>query len=433
MSTINRRKFIQMTGSAVAAGTMLSLPGVARAGGKKVVIVGGGVAGATTARYLKIQDPSIDVTVIETNANYHTCFLSNEVLGGLRTYDSIRVTFDGLKRMGVKVVKDTVTGVDANARKVKTAGGSTYGYDRLVVAPGIDFKWGAVSGIGPDTVDKVPHAWKAGPQTALLRKQIEALNNGDNVVIIAPPNPFRCPPGPYERAALIAYYLKQKKPKSKVIVLDPKEKFSKMGLFTAAWKRFYGYKGDNAMIEWYPASAVGKVESVDAGSLTVKTEFEEFKAGVVNYIPPQKAGKVATMAGLANDKGWCPVNKKTFESTMVPNVHVLGDASIASAMPKSGYSANSQGKVTAAAIVDLLNGREPGDPSYVNTCYSIASKDYAFSVAMVYNYNAEKNLIAKIKGAGGLSPADASDEFRKREVEYAYSWYANVRADTWGE
>jgi len=433
MNSINRRKFIHLTGGAVAmAGTMLTLPGVVRAGGKRVVIVGGGPGGATAARYLRIQDPSIEVTLIEANANYHTCFMSNEVLGGMRSLDSIMVTFDGLKKMGVNVVTDTVTAVDAEKRTVKTAGGDSFGYDRLILSPGIDFKYGAVGGYTAQTAGTIPHAWKAGPQTALLRKQLEAMDDGGTVVIVAPPNPFRCPPGPYERASLIAHYLKNNKPKSKVLVVDTKEKFSKQGLFTAAWKRFYGFGTDKALIEWMPASAVGSVVAVHAKEMMVETEFEEFKGSVINYIPPQTAGKIAAVAGVSDDSGWCPVHKKTFESTMIPGIHVLGDASIATKMPKSGYSANSQAKVAVAAIVDLFNGREPGVPSYVNTCYSIAAEDHAFSVSAVYRFNAEENLIAPVAGAGGLSPADASDEYRKREVAYAHSWYNNIRADSWG-
>jgi len=433
MNNINRRKFIQLTGGAMAAAGLISMPYMAKSSGGKVVIVGGGPGGATAAHYLRMIDPSIEVTLIEANANYHTCFMSNEVLGGMRSMDSIMVTYDGLKKLGVNVVTDTVTSVDAGKKKVKTASGSSMAYDRLILSPGIDFKYEAVAGYNAQVANNsITHAWKAGPQTALLRRQLEAMDDGGTVLIVAPPNPFRCPPGPYERASLIAQYLKHKKPKSKVLIVDPKEKFSKMGLFTGAWKRFYGYGTDNAMIEWMPASQVGNGVSVDAKNMVFETEFEKIKANVINYIPPQKAGKIAFAAGVTNDSGWCPVNKKSFESSQVPGVHVLGDASIATAMPKSGYSANSQGKVVAAAVADLLNGREPGAPSFLNTCYSIAADDYAFSVSAVYNYNSEKNVIAKVKGSGGLSPADASDEYRKRELGYAHSWYNNIRADIWG-
>lgn len=433
MSNINRRKFIQLaSGVMVAAGSMLSMPFLAHASGKRVVVVGGGPGGATAARYIRLLDPSIDVTLIEANANYHTCFMSNEVLGGMRNFDSLMVTYDGLRKAGVKVVTDMVTAVDADAHKVKTAGGMSIGYDRLILSPGIDFRYEKIGGYTAETANTIPHAWKAGPQTVLLRKQLEAMEDGGTVMIVAPPNPFRCPPGPYERASLIAHYLKKHKPKSKVLIVDAKEKFSKQGLFTAAWKRFYGFGTDKSMIEWMPASAVGGIVAVHAKEMMVETEFEKFKASVINYIPPQKAGKVAFDAGVADASGWCPVNKKTFESAQVSGIHVLGDASIATKMPKSGYSANSQGKVVAAAVVELLNGRDPSAPSFVNTCYSIAAEDHAFSVAAVYRYNDKENLIAPVKGAGGLSPADASDDYRKREVGYAHSWYNNIRADIWG-
>ena len=432
MNTMNRRKFLQLAGGGVAAGTLLSFPGIVGAAGGKVVVIGGGPAGATAARYLRINDPSVEVTLVEANTDYHTCFMSNEVLGGMRDIDSIRVSFDGLKKAGVNVVIDRVTSVDGNAKKVGTAGGSSLDYDRLIVAPGIDFRFDAVAGYNAETAETIPHAWKAGPQTSLLRQQLEAMADGGTVLIVAPPNPFRCPPGPYERASLIAQYLKDNKPRSKVLIVDAKDKFSKQGLFTAAWERFYGFGTDKAMLEWVPAADVGKVTAIDAGSKTVETEFEKFQGDVVNYIPPQTAGQIAIAAGLTNDTGWCPVDTLAFESTMVPGVHVLGDASIAAPMPKSGYSANSQGKVVAAAVGDLLAGREPGTPSLINTCYSIAAKDHAFSVAAVYRYDEAEKKITGVKGAGGVSPADASDDYRKRETDYAHSWYNNIRADSWG-
>lgn len=274
----------------------------------------------------------------------------------------------------------------------------------------------------------MPHAWKAGPQTALLRKQLEAMRDGGTVIMVAPPNPFRCPPGPYERASLIAHYLKHHKPKSKIIILDAKDSFSKQGLFTQGWELYY--KG---MIEWVSGAQGGKVEGVDPKTMTVKALLENFKGDVVNVIPPQKAGNIAHVADLVDEKGWCPVNKKTFESTKHKDIHVIGDASIATDMPKSGYAANSQAKVAALAIVDALNGREPGTPSYVNTCYSLIAPDYGISVAAVYRLEVGGDGVQKIvQTAGGLSPKDASPEVRKREVAYAYSWFANLTHDMFG-
>lgn len=428
--TINRRGFLGATGAAAVAGSVAGLPFVARAAGGKVVIVGGGVGGATTARYLKLADPKIDVTLIEPLATYHTCFMSNEVIGGDRSLESIAVGYDGLKKMGVKVVQDMATGIDANAKTVSTKSSGKFAYDRCVVSPGVSFKLPKADGVSMAMFDKIPHAWKAGPQTAMLRSQLEAMPDGGTVCIVAPPNPFRCPPGPYERASLIAHYLKHHKPKSKIVIVDTKDKFSKQGLFTQAWKRMYGFGTDNSMIEWIPAAKAQDLVKIEPG--LVQTDFVNLKADVINYIPPQVAGQIAIDAGLANDKGWCPVDKTTFESKIHKGIHVLGDASVAAKMPKSGYAANSQGKVTAAAIWAIFAGAKPVTPSYVNTCYSIAGTDYGFSVAAVYRYNAEQDIIAGVKGAGGLTPGTASAEDLKREVQYAYSWYDNIRKDIWG-
>lgn len=431
MSKINRRDFIKLTGSAAVAGMVVGFPQIVGAAGKKVVIVGGGIGGSTAAKYIRMADSSVEVTLVEPNADYHTCFMSNEVLAGERSIDSIRFTYEGLKSHGVNVVKDSVTAIDPAARTVTTAGGQTLSYDRCIVSPGISLLYDSVPGYSAEVAETVPHAWKAGPQTVTLRKQLEAMPDGGTVVIVAPPNPFRCPPGPYERASLIAHYLKHNKPKSKLLILDPKDKFSKQGLFTAGWKKFYGYGTDNSMIEWISGAAGGKVESFDAGSMTLQAAVESYKGDVINIIPAQRAGTIAQTAGLTDDSGWCPVNPKTFESTVHAGIHVVGDASIASPLPKSGYAANSEAKVCAAAVVDLLNGREPGQPSYVNTCYSIVGKDHGISVAAVYRLG-EDGKIASVEGAGGLTPGDASEEMLKREVTFAHSWFQNITHDTFG-
>jgi sulfide dehydrogenase [flavocytochrome c] flavoprotein subunit len=273
----------------------------------------------------------------------------------------------------------------------------------------------------------MPHAWKAGPQTALLRKQLEAMGDGGTVMIVPPPNPFRCPPGPYERACQIAHYLQQHKPKSKILIIDPKDSFSKQGLFTQAWDRHY--KG---MIEWLKgADTGGGVKRVDVKAGSVATDFDTYKPAVVNIIPAQKAGEIAEVAGLTDDSGWCPIEGKTFESTIHKGIHIVGDAAIQAPLPKSGYAANSEAKVVAAAVVDLVNDREPGTPSWVNTCYSIVAPDDGISVAMVYNLGAD-GKVAKVEGSGGLTPMDSSPEDRKREVAYAYSWFENITHDTFG-
>jgi sulfide dehydrogenase [flavocytochrome c] flavoprotein subunit len=310
-------------------------------------------------------------------------------------------------------------------KSVTTAGGKTYEFDRCVVAPGISFK-NNIEGYDESAHEAMPHAWKAGPQTVTLRKQIEAMEDGGLFLMAPPPNPFRCPPGPYERACQVAMYLKEKKPKSKLLILDKKDKFSKQGLFTQAFEKYY-----KDIIEWVPANdTAGGVQRVDAASGEVFTANDKFKPAVANIIPAQTAGKVALDNGLADDAGWCPIDGRTFESTMRKNIHVIGDASSAKPLPKSGYAANSEAKVCAAAVVDLLNGREPGDPSLVNTCYSIVGPDDGISVAMVYDLKDGK--LDKVAGSGGLTKKDSGDKVRAREVQYAYSWFENIKHDSWG-
>ena len=427
MSQISRRTFIKLAGGAAAI-SAVGFPYVARAAGKKrVVVVGGGTGGATAASYIRMADLSIDVTVIEPNDHYYTCYLSNEVLSGERTLDSLKVSYDGLRRRGIAVVHDEAATIDAAKRTITTKGGKTYSYDRAVVAPGIDYSWGAIEGYDEAAAEKMPHAWQAGPQTALLHKQLESMADGGLVLISAPPNPYRCPPGPYERACQIAHYLKAHKPKSKVMIIDAKDRFAKQGLFQQGWERHY--KG---MIQWVSgADSAGGVKSIDTTAMTVSTEFDTHKVAVANIIPPQMAGAIAKTAGLTDAKGWCPVQAKTFESSLQKDVHVIGDASVASPMPKSAYAANSQAKVCAAAIVELLNGREPGEPSWVNTCYSLLAPTDGISVAAVYRLGADGNIEA-VKDAGGLTPMDSSPESRAREVAYAYSWYNNIVFDSFG-
>lgn len=421
----SRRKFVLGLG-AIAATGLIGTPSLVFGASRKVVIAGGGTAGATAARYLHMADPGIEVTLIEANKDYYTCYMSNEVLSGERKLDSLKQGYSGLKKEGIKVVHDFVTGIDTKARKVTTKGGNSFKYDRCIVAPGIDFKWDAIKGYDAATAEKIPHAWKAGPQTTLLRKQLLAMKDGGTVVIAAPPNPFRCPPGPYERAAQIAHYLKNHKPKSKVLVLDAKDKFSKMGLFKQGWERFYG-----DMIEWVSAADGGKITGLNLAKRTLYGELDEYQGDVLNIIPPQKAAPLAFKAGLTDASGWCPIDLGTFESTLHKNIHIIGDAGIARGMPKSAYAANSQAKVCAAAVADLLNGREPGIPSYVNTCYSIIAEDWGVSVAAVYRLAEDRSIITKV--SGGLTPMDASIEHHRREVENAYSWLNNITVDAFGQ
>ena len=388
--------------------------------------MGGGFGGASCAKYLNRLAPGLKVTLVERDSKFITCPFSNAVLGGLYDIDYITHGYGALKKShGVTVIHDSATKVNPEAKKISLAGGSTLPYDRLVVSPGIDIQWGAIDGYDEAASLVIPHAWKAGAQTLLLRKQLEDMPDGGVVIITAPRNPFRCPPGPYERASLIAHYLKQAKPRSKILIYDAKDKFSKQPLFEQGWQALYP-----DMIEWIGESEGGAIEGVDAANMTVHPTFgDPQKADVINLIPPQKAGVIAHAAGLTGEGDWCPVNQRTFESTVHPGIHVIGDAAIANPMPKSGFAASSQGKVCAAAIASALSGQEMPDPSYVNTCYSLVGPEYGISVAAVYRMG-ESGIVA-VEGAGGVSPKDATKAFRKEEARYSVGWYQSITSDIW--
>lgn len=425
MKKLNRRDFIKLGGGSIVASTAagLSFPNLALGASKKVVVIGAGAGGTVAAKYLRKMDESIEVTLIEANKDYYTCFMSNEVIGGDRQIETIKHGYDGLGKYGINLVHSKATGIDADSKTVTTAGGDTFQYDRLIVSPGISLQWNVLEGYDEAASEVMPHAWKAGEQTMLLRKQLEDMKDGGTVIMAPPKDPFRCPPGPYERACQIAHYLKHNKPKSKILILDAKDKFSKQGLFTQGWKARY-----DGMIEWVPAADTGGgVVRVDPDNMTVSTDFDDYQADVANIIPPQTAGKIAITGGLTNDSGWCPVDLGTFESTLQKGVYVIGDASIATGMPKSGYAANSQAKVCAAAVLASLNESDMANPSYVNTCYSLVAPDYGISVAAVYRLAEDGSKIEKV--AGGLTPGDASADALQREVQYAYSWYNNIVAD----
>lgn len=428
MTNISRRSFNGLLGAAGAVTLAGGLSACAGTSGKgpRVVVVGGGFGGATAAKYLKRYNPALDVTLIDEDKSHYTCPFSNTVLAGMNDMAYIERKFDALQaKYGIKFVNARVEGIDAAKKTVTTKDGTTIAYDKLIVSPGIDFKWNAIPGYDEAASHVMPHAWKAGPQTVLLRKQLEAMPNGGTVVISAPGNPFRCPPGPYERASLIAYYLKKHKPKSKVLILDSKDAFAKDKLFKEGWEKIY-----DEMIEWVPAAKNGKVTKVDAKAGVVETDFEKFKPDVANIIPPQTAGVLAIKAGLTNESGFCPVDPNTFESTKAKDVHVIGDAAIAGAMPKSGYSASSQAKVCAAAIVAQLAGEKPMALSAINTCYSLIAPDYGISVAAVFAVADGK--IDAIKGSGGVSPMGAAYQFRKKEADFAVGWYQSIAQDSWG-
>jgi sulfide dehydrogenase [flavocytochrome c] flavoprotein subunit len=418
-----RRAFLG-GGAATASAGLLAVAALAQATAR-VVVLGGGFAGATCAGELQRAEPRFAVTLIEANPTYTACPFSNSVITGLRTIAEQRFGYDALRNAGVSVINDFARTIDPQRRLVFVSGNSALGYDRLVLAPGIDFRWDALPGYDEAATAQMPHAWKAGEQTLLLRRQLEAMPDGGTVVISAPANPFRCPPGPYERASLIAYYLKTKKPRSKLIVLDAKDSFSKQRLFQAAWQQLYP-----GLLEWVSLSNGGKVTKVDPATRTVVTDFATYKADVANIIPPQRAGHIAEIAGVADQTGWCPIDPVTFESRLQPGVHIIGDAAIAGAMPKSAFAANAQAKVCATAVAALLRDETPPPPKLINTCYSLVAPDYGISVAGVYQ--PVNGQLADVEGAGGLSPADAPPEFRNLEARYAKAWFRTITAETFG-
>lgn len=425
MSKITRRDFLKLAGVGAASIGALGVSRTASAqSGAHIVVVGGGFGGAACARYVKKFNPNATVTLVEQSKQFVTCPFSNYVIADWRTINTITHNYTAMKKHGVDVVHDTATAIDTTGRKVSLKSGKSLAYDKLVVAPGIDFKWGAIEGYDERAAEIMPHAWKAGPQTLLLRKKLLAMRNGDTFIMVAPANPFRCPPGPYERASVIADYLKNYKPRSKILILDAKEAFSKQGLFTDGWNKLYP-----GMIEWVPGAKGGKVQSVNIKTMTVEGELDKHKGAVVNVIPPQMAGKIARDAGLADDSGWCPVDPRTFESKKQKGVYVIGDAANAAPMPKSGFASNSHAKMAAAAITAELAGQPPSDGVYVNTCYSLLARDYGISVANIYRMTADG--IKEVAGSGGVSPKEADAAFRAEEAKYALGWYASIVADTW--
>jgi sulfide dehydrogenase [flavocytochrome c] flavoprotein chain len=420
---ISRRDLL--TTAAAVASAALPIPAMSQGSAGRVVVVGGGFAGTTCARFIRRIDPRITVTLVEESPVFIACPLSNAVIAGLRDLQAQQFGLDKGADDGVVLARAPAIGIDAQARFVALTNNARVSYDRLVLAPGIDVRWDALPGYSEAASERMPHAWKAGEQTLLLRRQLEAMEDGGTVIISAPANPFRCPPGPYERASLIAYYLKTKKPKSKLILLDAKDAFSKQGLFQNAWKELYP-----GMLEWVPLSAGGKVTSVDAADMTLVTEFGKHKATVANVIPPQKAGRIAETAGAADRSGWCPVDPVTFESRQQPNIHVIGDAAIMGAMPKSAFAANAQAKVCAAAVAKLLGGSSPDQAKLINTCYSLVAPDYGISIAGVYR--AADGQLKEVEGSGGVSPIDAPSSTRALEARLADGWFKTITEEVFG-
>lgn len=408
-----------------AAAATLARPSILRAqSAGRIVVVGGGFGGAACARALKGAQKNTQVILIEPNAVYTSCPFSNAVIAGLRDIEAQQFGYDKIAADGVTVIGQAVTTIDPERRSVVTKDGVALPYDRLVLSPGIDFHFEALPGYDEAASEKMPHAWKAGAQTLLLRRQLEAMADGGTVAIAIPANPSRCPPAPYERASLIAHYLKANKPRSKVLVLDAKDSFSQQRLFEKAWKELYG-----DMIERIGLSQGGRVTSVDPSTKTIVTEFGNYTPDVANVIPPQRAGHVAELAGAADATGWCPIDPVTFESKLARNVHVIGDACLGGGIPKSASAASTQGKACAAAIEALLAGRTPEPPRLTGVCYNTVAPGYGFSLAG--NYQPRGDIFAEVEG-GATSPVDAPRELRAREAAEAEHWFQTITTDTFG-
>jgi sulfide dehydrogenase [flavocytochrome c] flavoprotein subunit len=422
MMLLKRRDFLKVGAAASAMASLYGCAGGGKANGH-VVVVGGGYGGATVAKYLRMwSEGGVQVTLIERNPTFISCPISNLVIGGTKTMEDITISYDGLKnKWGVRVIQDDVVAVDAAKRSIKLAKGGDMTYDRLVLSPGVDFMFDQIPGLNnPDAQSKILHAWKAGAQTVALRKQLEDMKDGGVYAISIPKAPYRCPPGPYERACLVANYFKQSKPKSKVVILDANEDVtSKKGLFTKAWTDLY--KG---IIEYRNNS---EVKDVEVGTNTAVLEFDKFKADVLNIIPPHRAGDIAAKSGikLINNR-WVDINWLSMESTSTPGIHVLGDAIFpAPTMPKSGHMANQHGKLAAAAILNQLSGMEPSPtPVVMNTCYSFVDAKNVIHVSSVHQYDVATKTVQPVKGAGGVSAAR-----NELEGKVAMGWAKNIWAD----
>jgi sulfide dehydrogenase [flavocytochrome c] flavoprotein chain len=440
---MKRRNILQGLAAAALAPQALR----ARAAGARIVVVGGGVGGATAAKYLKLFDPSLQVTLVERHATYIRPYGSSEVLNRHIAMSELEVRYDALRdRYGVEVVIDTVTGLDASARELRTASGRRIGYDRLIVSPGIELMYDAIEGYGEAVAEtQVPSGWIPGAQTALLARQLQAMRPGGTFVLAAPPNPYRCPPGPYERAALMVEWFQQHNPTAKVIIVDPKDAFVTDETMMLGWNRLYRFNlpedyakkigaqvevrqhASPGMLSWVRGSQGGRVLKLDAKAMRIETEAEVIQADVINIVPPMRAGRLAATLGLTDASGWCPVERRDFASMRLPHVHVIGDASIADAMPKSGFSANNQAKVVARAIVEELAGRPAPEPVWENTCYALAGKHYGLYVADVFRLVDGK--IARINGSERFLPLGASPEQIRLGARYQQAWLRSFTQD----
>jgi NADPH-dependent 2,4-dienoyl-CoA reductase/sulfur reductase-like enzyme len=424
MTNLNRRQFGIVLGAGAAA---FAMPAYLRAQGKpKVVVIGGGAGGATAARYIaKDSKGAIDVTLIDGSEKFTTCFFSNLYLGGFRDFESITHGYDKLQsNYGINKITAFATAVDRGAKIVTLADGSTVPYDKLVVSPGIDLIYDSVEGYSEEAAEVAPHAWKAGVQTQLLKAKLDAVADGEQIVMVAPPNPYRCPPGPYERVSMMAHLLKAKGyTNSKIIVLDPKEKFSKQGLFSEGWAKYYP-----GMVEWYGPDVHGGIKGVNVSDGSVETDFDTFQGALLNVIPAQKAGTIAADAGLTDDSGFCPIDADTMRSSVDQDIYVIGDASIAGAMPKSGFSANSQAKVAAMVIRSELTDSKAFPAKYSNTCWSLIETNDGVKVGAQY-----EPQDGKIESTSTfISQTGEENSVRKATYEESEGWYSGITADMFG-
>ncbi len=424
MRKISRRTFNRMAAGSIAA-TAVSAPFVAHAAKPTVIVVGGGAGGATTARYIaKDAKGEINVILIEPSKRYYSCFFSNLYLGGFQNYEDLGHDYKKLAvDYGINVIHDWVVGVDRKTSAITLSSGAQLTYNALVLSPGIDLKYDSVPGYSAANASRAPHAYKSGTQVQLLKAQVEAMREGGTFLMVAPPNPYRCPPGPYERISMIAYLLKQKNPKAKIIILDPKEKFSKQSLFQEGWDTHYP-----GMIEWIPASVSGPIQNADMQTLTFETDLESFKADAACVIPAQKAGQIADIARVTNEKGWCPVKPATMQSTSDEKIYVLGDASIAAAMPKSAFSANSQAKVVANQVRNALTGARAFPARYNNTCWSLIAANDGVKIGAAYGPGESK---IDVKSSFISKPGEDT-ELRKKTYEESVGWYASITSDMFG-
>jgi sulfide dehydrogenase [flavocytochrome c] flavoprotein subunit len=425
---MNRRRTSRrdiLAGAAASAAALVAAPALSQNSGPRVIVIGGGFGGADCARTLKRANARIAVTLIEANAKFSACPLANAVLAGLRPIQAQQFGYARITADNVNVVIQKATAVDPVARTVTLANGTTLGYDRLVISPGVDLKFEALPGYSPAAAETLPHAWLAGDEVLTLRRQLNAMNDGGVVVISAPVNPARCPPGPYERASMIAWYLKQRKPRSKVMVLDAKDTFTMQRQFQAAWAELYPGR-----LEWVGLSQGGNVTGIEVANKTFVTDFDKVVADVGNVIPPQKAGAIAHLAGVADRTGWCPVDPVTFESQQQRNIHVVGDAAIAGAMPRSAFAAHEEGKICAQAIVRLLDGKTPDAPTLTSTCFSLIAPDYAISISGVYR--PVNGNYMEVEGTGVTSPVEAPRSRRGEEAKFADAWFRTITREAFG-